>query len=198
MGQLTNREDASVAQKSALTSSSLGIKNFRSLLTTTVLTDASMWMQQVTLSWLVYQLTGSGIMLGSVNLLRALASVCVVPVSGVLIDRYDRRFLMIVIAGWMVMIHLALGYNSDYRCSGLGLLFAFSFFSGIAHTVNLSLREVAVFDLVPRSLTPNAVAIIRTGWSLMRSFGPGLGGFLIVWIGAGGNFVVLAGFLFSS
>jgi MFS family permease len=57
----------------------------------------------------------------------------------------------------------------------------------------MPLRQVVIFNLVPRSLAPNAVAFMQTAWALMRSFGPGLGGFLILWIGAGGNFLVQAG-----
>jgi predicted MFS family arabinose efflux permease len=37
------------------------------------------------------------------------------------------------------------------------------------------------------------MALIQTGWSLMRSFGPTLGSFLLLWLGAGGNFMVQAG-----
>jgi predicted MFS family arabinose efflux permease len=63
----------------------------------------------------------------------------------------------------------------------------------MTQTIDFSLRQVAIFDLVPRRLTPNAVAMVQTGWGLMRSFGPGIGGFLILWIGAGGNFLVQSG-----
>jgi len=64
---------------------------------------------------------------------------------------------------------------------------------GLVQTVDGTLRQVLVFDLVPRSQTPNGVALIQTGWSLMRSFGPAVGGFLILWFGPGGNFLVQAG-----
>jgi predicted MFS family arabinose efflux permease len=77
--------------------------------------------------------------------------------------------------------------------SHLSLLFIFALLAGLAQTVDSSLRQVVIFDLVPRRMTPNAVALVQTGWSLMRSFGPGIGGFLILWIGAGGNFLVQAG-----
>jgi predicted MFS family arabinose efflux permease len=56
----------------------------------------------------------------------------------------------------------------------------------------MSLRQVLVFDLVPRSHTPNAMALVQTGWSLMRVSGPAVGGFLILWFGPGGNFLVQA------
>jgi predicted MFS family arabinose efflux permease len=72
-------------------------------------------------------------------------------------------------------------------------LFIFSFLSGMAMALNMPIRQVVVFDLVPRAYTPNAMALVQTGWSLMRSFGPAIGGFLIVWLGPEGNFLFMAG-----
>jgi predicted MFS family arabinose efflux permease len=57
----------------------------------------------------------------------------------------------------------------------------------------MPLRQTVVFALVPRSLALNAVALVQTGWALMRSLGPALGGFLLLWFGPGGNFLVQAG-----
>jgi predicted MFS family arabinose efflux permease len=37
------------------------------------------------------------------------------------------------------------------------------------------------------------MALVQTGWSLMRVSGPALGGFFILWFGPGGNFLVQAG-----
>ena len=59
--------------------------------------------------------------------------------------------------------------------------------------VDMTLRQVLIFDLVPRFLAPNAVALIQTGWSLMRVLGPSIGGFFILWFGAGGNFLIQSG-----
>jgi MFS transporter, DHA1 family, staphyloferrin A biosynthesis exporter len=56
----------------------------------------------------------------------------------------------------------------------------------------MPLRQTVVFLLVPRALAPNAVALVQTGWGLMRSLGPGIGGFLILWFGPGGNFLIQA------
>jgi len=68
------------------TFSSLRIRNFRFLLTGTVISNAAQWIQQVTLSWLIYDLTGSGTMLGSINAVRSLALLGMIPIAGVLID----------------------------------------------------------------------------------------------------------------
>jgi MFS family permease len=116
-----------------------------------------------------------------------------VPIAGLLIDRLQRSKLMTMTNGWLFAINLAMGLLLLGGYSQLKLLFIFTFLSGMAQTVDTSMRQVAIFDLVPRRMAPNSVAMVQTGWGLMRSFGPGLGGFLILWIGAGGNFLVQAG-----
>jgi MFS family permease len=174
------------------TFTSLRIRNFRYLLGGTTLSNAAMWIQQVTMSWLVYDLTGSGIMLGSINMVRSIASLAMIPIAGLLIDRTDRRRLMMITNGWLLVISLILGFILLFERSYLLYLFAFSFLAGLVQTIDSTLRQVVVFDLVPRFHAPNALALIQTGWSLMRSFGPGIGGYLLLWLGPGGNFLVQA------
>jgi MFS family permease len=174
------------------TFTSFRIRNFRFLLTGTLLTNAAQWIQQVTLSWLVYSLTGSGTMLGTINLVRSMASLSMIPAAGLLIDRLDRRKLMIAVNVWLFSITLALGLILVFGHAHLWHLFIFAFLGGIIQTIDQALRQVVVFNLVPVSMAPNALALIQTGWGLMRSFGPGIGGFLILWFGPGGNFLIQA------
>ena len=171
---------------------SLRFKDFRWLFTGTLLTNAAQCIQQITLNWLVYNLTGSGIMLGTLNLLRASASLGVTPVSGTIIDRADRRKVMIGTSIWMFMITLVLGVMLVTGHRYIWALLLFSFLAGTVRTLDMNLRQVMVFSLVSREYTPNAFALIQTGWSLMRSLGPAIGGFLILWFGAGGNFLIQA------
>jgi MFS transporter, DHA1 family, staphyloferrin A biosynthesis exporter len=173
--------------------SALHIRNFRFLLSGTVLSNAAQWIQQVTLSWLVYNLTGSGTILGTINLVRAVASLSMIPAAGLLVDRLDRRKLMLSINIWLFTITLVLGLVLVFGHSQILYLFIFAFLGGITMTTDMALRQVVVFDLVPRPTAPNALALIQTGWGLMRSFGPGIGGFLILWFGPGGNFLFQAG-----
>ncbi len=175
------------------TFSSLRILNFRLLFIGTTLSNAVQWIQQVALSWLVYDITGSGTMLGTINLVRSLSSIVMIPMAGIMIDRMKRRKLLMINNGWLFAITLALGIILLIGDNQMLHIFLFSFFAGMAGTVDNTLRQVLVFDLVPRSHTPNAIALIQTGWSLMRSFGPAMGSFLILWFGSGGNFLVQAG-----
>ena len=175
------------------TFSSLRHPNFRLFFIGTVFTNAAQWIQQVTLSWLVYHLTGSGTILGSINLVRAVGSMGVIPFAGNIIDQYNRKKLLLLVNGYLFVISFTLGISLVLGYQFLWILFVFSFLGGIAWTIDYNLRQVTIFNIVPRADTPNAVAVIQTGWGFMRSLGPALGGFLILWFGPGGNFLVQAG-----
>jgi MFS family permease len=172
---------------------SLRIQNFRPLAIGTTLSYTAQWIQQVTLSWLVYNLTGSGTMLGTINLVRSVASVSMIPTAGILIDRINRRKLMLLTNGWLFLITVVLGLLLIFGYTHISFLLIFAFLGGLAQTIDMTIRQVVVFDIVPRRVTPNAMAIIQTGWGLTRSLGPALGGFLILWLGPGGNFLIQAG-----
>jgi MFS family permease len=75
----------------------------------------------------------------------------------------------------------------------ISYLFIFAGLSGLTLTVFINLRQVAVFDLVPRPITPSAVPLLLTGGGIMRSFGPAIGGFLMLWFGPAQNFFLQAG-----
>jgi len=175
------------------TFASLRIRDFRFLLTGTTLSNLAQWIQQVTLGWLVYDMTGSGTLLGSVNLVRSVPAVGAAPLVGVVMDRVGRRTLMWITNGWLFLITFGIGLLLVLGHAEVWFLFAFSFLAGLAQTFNMTLRQTIVFDMVPRVVAPNAVALMQTGWALMRSLGPAVGGFLILWLGAGGNFLVQAG-----
>jgi MFS family permease len=134
-------------------------------------------------------------MLGTLNLFRSFGTVGLAPVSGIIIDRFARRTLMLVINAWLLLVSLTLGIVLVAGYREAWYLFVFTFLGGVGQALDMPLRQTVVFTLVPRHLAANAVALIQTGWSLMRSIGPAIAGFLILWLGPGGNFLIQAGLL---
>lgn len=175
------------------TSQVLRIRDFRYLMTTTMLSNAAQWMQQVALNWLIYEITRSGTWLGTLNLVRGVASLLMLPLVGWLIDRLDRKKLVMLENGLLLVMTFALGLALYSGSCGVREILIFSIFAGICHIMDISLRQVLVFDIVPRDLAPNALLLIQIGWAFMRSLGPALGGFLMSWLGTGGNFFVQSG-----
>jgi MFS family permease len=169
-----------------------GQADFRWLFLGAILANAAQWIQQVTMSWLIYDITASGTMLGTLNLVRSVATLGLAPVAGVAIDRASRRTLMFITNSWFLVINVVLGIALLAGYTQIWLVFVFTLLGGMAMAIDQPLRQTILFTLVPRSLVPSAVALLQTGWALMRTLGPAIGGFLIVWIGPGGNFLVQA------
>ncbi len=172
---------------------SLRIPNFRWLLSGSIFSNGASWIQSITLSWLVYNLTGSGTILGTINVIRPVASVCMIPIVGLLVDRLNRRKLIIFQNSWLFTIAFLLGLLVLSHHDSIWIIFVFAFMGGMMMPLDMTIRQVLIFDLVPRSRVSNAIALIQTGWSIMRVIGPSIGGFLLIWISAGGNFLLQAG-----
>jgi MFS family permease len=175
------------------TFSVLRMRSFAWFLSGTLFSNAAMWIQSVTLSWLVYDLTSSGALLGTLNLVSSIATLSLAPIAGVAVDRFSHRRLLYAASLWLFSISLGFGLALLGNPGLVWPLFLFSFLGGIGQAVNMPLNQTVLFSVVPRGLAPSAVALIQTGWAVMRSVGPAIGGFLILWFGPAGNFFVQAG-----
>jgi len=64
------------------TFSALRFGNFRLLLTVHMFAVAAQWIQQLTINWLVYKMTGSGTILGTLNMVGTITSLGMIPLGG--------------------------------------------------------------------------------------------------------------------
>ena len=188
---------SSASEKKVGTFTALGIRNFRFLLTGQVISQAGNWIQQYTVNQLVYQLTRSGkmpgTMLGTLSTIRSITSMGMIPAAGVLTDRVNRKKLMMTTNAWLFVVTLLFGLMLVFRDAQVFYLLIFAFLVSLTYTIDQTLKQVVIFDLVPRRVTPNAIALFLTGSAMMRSFGPAIGGVLFIRFGAAGNFLVQAG-----
>jgi MFS family permease len=166
--------------------------NFRWFFLGAILANCATWTQDVTMSWLVYDLTASGAMLGTISMVRTIATLGLSPLAGIAIDRRSRHSLMFTTNGWFLMINAGIGLALLVGVIQIWPLLVFALLTGIAQAIDYPLRQTVLFVLVPRRLTPSALGINQTGWAVMRTLGPSIGAFLLVWIGAGGNFLIQA------
>lgn len=148
--------------------------------------------QRVALSFLAYKLTGSALYLTLVFSGDSLPMLLLAPLGGVVVDRVNRRTLLIVtrallaalalvvavlvLAGWIEAWHL--------------LLFALA--TGALYSFDIPTRQAAIRDLVPEEDFVNAVALSSTVIQGTRIVGPAVGGLALATIGAGGAFVIMA------
>lgn len=171
----------------------LRIPNFSWFLSGVSLTNAANWIQQVTLNWLVYEFSASGAMLGTLNLVRSIATVGLAPIAGVAIDRFSQRKLLHASNTWLLAISLGFGLAYLGKPGLVWPLFLFSFLGGIGQAFNTPLQQTVVISIIPKKMASSAISLVQTGWAVMRSIGPAIGGFLLIWFGPAGNFFIQAG-----
>ncbi len=174
----------------AQTFSSLRHKNYRSLWFGTVFMSAGQWIQQVTLGWLVYDITGSSVLLGMLNGLRALPFLIASPVAGVVADRTDRKKVLMVSQYVLMVTTVIMGTLVAAGFVRIWQVFVFTFITAIAWSFVDPVRQSMVPTLVPKEDLMNAVALNSAAFNMTKVIGPSLGGLLIALFGASGNFFV--------
>lgn len=172
------------------TFSSLGHRDYRYLWTGTMLMGAGQWIQQVTLGWLLYDLTGSSVLLGVLNGLRALPFLVAGPIAGVAADRLDRRNLLLRTQYVLVATAITMGVLVASGLLQAWHLFVFTLITGAAWSFHEPVRQSLVPNVVPKKDLVNAIALNSAGFNLTKIVGPALGGVLIALFGAAGNFFV--------
>jgi MFS family permease len=138
----------------------------------------------------VYEVTGSGALLGAVMGARAIPMVLLAPLSGVAAERYDRRRLMQGSQALAAAVSLAFGAALALGVVSVWMLFVFIVLMGSSNVLDRPARMTTAFELVPRDVAVKAVALNTMGFSMMRIFGPAAAGYLIGWFGAAGSFFV--------
>ena len=171
---------------------SLSNRNYRNLWLATLCNTSGQWIQQITLSWLVWELSKSAMIVGITTGLRTIPYLFIGPVSGVIADRIDRRRILITAQTAMATIAIlfALVVAMDWIRVWHAMLF--SFIMGCGFSMCQPVMQALVANTVPRKDLGNAIALSAMAQNVSRVVGPALGGILIVSLGAAGNFLLQA------
>lgn len=171
-------------------------RDFRWLWAGTFCSTGGQWIQNATLGWVTYDLTGSGTLLGAVLGVRAIPMLLLAPLAGMVADRYDRRRALAAAQLLMAAVSFVLAAVFALLVVEVWHLFAFTLCAGASAAFDRTLRNTLVFDVVPRAEVANAVALNTIAFSLSRTLGPGVAGLLIAWVGPAWNFAI-QGFLYT-
>ncbi|MBC8167714.1 MAG: MFS transporter [Bryobacteraceae bacterium] len=149
-------------------------RNYRYLWLGQVVSEVGDHFNTIAVLSLALQMTGSGAAVGGVMIARTLPAVLAAPVAGVMLDRFDRRKIMIasdiVRAVVALLFVLVLTHNQQwllYLLSAL-LVFASPFFS--------SGRSAILPRIASAEELPGANALTQTTGYLTLTFGAMLGG----------------------
>lgn len=173
--------------------SALQYRNFRYLWLSSFFNSGAGTVQQLALSWLVYDLTGSTVILGLLASVSIIPFSITAPLAGALADRMDRRLLLLLAFGSLVVVATLFTVDVLLDTVKVWHIFVFSFLVGVGGGVANTVRLALVPSLVPRSDLLNATALSYASLTATQSFSPSLGGLLIDVIGMAGNFFAQIG-----
>jgi len=151
------------------------------------------WMQMVAIGWLVYRLTGSAMMLGTVNFVSQIPALLISPIAGVLADRWNKMHILIV-TQTILMIQaftfafLVLAWEiENWQVIVLSLI------AGIVNAFDAPARQSFLIHLIDdKADFGNAIALNSSMFNGARLIGPFAAGLLISTFGEGECFLINA------
>jgi MFS family permease len=143
------------------------------------------WMQSVAQAWLVYRLTGSALLLGSVGFASQFPVFLVAPFGGITADRVNRQRLVIatqissmILAGILAWLTLS-GHVHVWH------IFALAALLGVVNAFDIPGRQSFLIDMVGKEDLMNAIALNSSMFNGARVIGPAIAGILVARIGEG-------------
>ena len=161
------------------TFASLSASNYRRFLGGQSVSMAGTWMQTIAQSWLVLQLTGSATEVGLVVALQTLPILLFGPYAGVVVDRLDKRRLMIGLQTVMGVQALVLGVLTATGAVQLWQVYVLAFLLGSVNSVENPACQTFVLELVGPTNLRNAVSLNSVLVNVARAVGPALAGIVI-------------------
>lgn len=150
-------------------------------------------MMMVTVGWLAFDLTGSPLTLGIINLLQAAPRLILNLVGGALADRVDQRKLIVVSQSASIVVLVGLAWLAMADLVTVWHLGAASLLIGFFHALDEPSRASLFPHLLPsRDDLPTAVPLISMAWQVSRLTAPAIAGFVIAGAGAELSFFLSA------
>jgi MFS family permease len=184
-GQVSATADgAPVSAREGSPFAALSYRPFRRWFLSQITSASGGMTQAVATSWLVLRMTGSAVDLGVLSAATMLPSLLLGAWCGALVDRLDRRRVLIGTQSVLTVLGLALYALIAAHAVAYWSILLLSAASGLVNALDGPARQVYVLDLVGRRRLASAVSLYEVILNTSRVLGPALGGLVLVLFGA--------------
>jgi len=160
-------------------------RNFQLFFSGQLISLIGTWMQTVAQSWLVYRMTGSGLLLGSVGFASQIPVFLFAPLGGITADRNNRRRVVI---GTQITSMLLAFVLAALTLSGrvqVWHVFVLAALLGVVNAFDIPGRQAFLVDMVGKEDLMNAIALNSSMFNGARVIGPAVAGVLVARLGEG-------------
>ena len=172
---------------------SLRYRNYRLFFSGQSVSLIGTWIQRITMPWLVYQMTGSTLLLGVVSFAGQIPTFLLSPVAGVLTDRWSRYRVLLttqilsMIQAFLLAFLSLTGLIEVWHIVVLGIAL------GCINAFDVPSRQSFVFDMVEKKNDlGNAIALNSLMFNIARLIGPAVAGILLAVTSEGVCFLINA------
>lgn len=152
--------------------------------------------------WWIYELTRNPFDIGLLGLSEFLPAFCLALYAGHVIDKSDKRFLLLkttlsYFLCVMALIAIAIAYTSHHLSNSWiqWLIYFVIFCTGIIRAFSGPSLNAIIAQIVPRTQLPNAVTFSQSTWLTASVIGHGSAGFLIAHTHYVTTFFIVASFI---
>ena len=149
------------------------------------------WMQQIAMSWLVYRLTNSALLLGIVGFSSQIPVFLLASIAGVYADRWNRHRILVATQTLSMIQALTLAFLALTGTIHVWQIIALSIAIGVINAFDMPTRQSFIVEIVdkPEDLG-NAIALNSFMFNGARLVGPAIAGILIGFLGEGICFLI--------
>jgi MFS family permease len=166
-------------------------RNFRLFFAGQSISLIGTWMTRVATSWLIYRLTGSALLLGLVSFAGQIPTFLLAPFAGVMVDRLDRRKMLVWTQTLAAVQSLALGALTLAKVINVHEVLWLSVLQGLINAFDMPGRQAFLVQMVEdKQDLGNAIALNSSMVNIARLIGPALAGLVIGSVGEGYCFLI--------
>lgn len=160
-------------------------RNFQLFFSGQLISLIGTWMQSVAQSWLVYRLTGSALLLGSVGFASQVPVFLFAPLGGITADRFNRRHIVIGTQVAAMLLAFILAALTLLHRVQVWHVFVLASLLGVVNAFDIPGRQSFLVDMVGKGDLMNAIALNSSMFNGARVIGPAIAGILVAKIGEG-------------
>jgi MFS family permease len=160
-------------------------RNFQLFFSGQLISLIGTWMQSVAQSWLVYRLTGSALLLGSVGFASQIPVFLFSPLGGITADRVNRRHIVICTQVASMLLAAVLAALTLFHRVQVWHVFVLASLLGVVNAFDIPGRQSFLVEMVGKEDLMNAIALNSSMFNGARVIGPAIAGILVAKIGEG-------------
>jgi MFS family permease len=160
-------------------------RNFQLFFSGQLISLVGTWMQTVAQAWLVYRLTGSGLLLGSVGFASQIPVFLFAPIGGITADRSNRRRVVVATQTASMLLAFVLAALTLTHRVQVWHIFVLAALLGTVNAFDVPGRQSFLVDMVGKDDLMNAIALNSSMFNSARVIGPSVAGVLVARFGEG-------------